>query len=266
MGLAHTLQISSDQRSEFLSTLAADARHRRLAGWAVLSSFLFFLAVAPFARQALPQVPAFIPIYQSALVTNDLITAVLLFGQYSFLRSRGLLILASGYLFSACMAIAHGLSFPGLFAPTGALGAGSQTTAWLYFLWHAAFPLFVIAYCQMKTSDDAQIVSPGPSTLSQRRNILMAILGVLACCVSLVVLTTWGHDALPVIMRGNTDDPRKLSVAAVTWCISFLALTQLWRRRDYSMLDLWLMVSLVSWLCDITLASVLNGARFDLGF
>lgn len=61
------------------------------------------------------------------------------------MRSRALLVLAAGYLFSALMAIAHALSFPGLFAPGGLLGAGGQTTAWLYFLWHGGFPLFVIA-------------------------------------------------------------------------------------------------------------------------
>jgi hypothetical protein len=37
------------------------------------------------------------------------------------------------------------LTFPGVFAPGGLLGAGLQSTAWLYILWHAGFPLFVIA-------------------------------------------------------------------------------------------------------------------------
>ena len=100
----------------------------------------------PFAKVPLPPVVAFIPIYQTAQVINDLITAVLLFGQYGILRTRGLLVLGGGYLFTAFIAIAHTLSFPGLFAPTGLLGAGPQSTAWLYMFWHAGFPLLVIAY------------------------------------------------------------------------------------------------------------------------
>jgi hypothetical protein len=44
------------------------------------------------------------------------------------------------------MAIMHALSFPGLFAPAGLLGAGPQTTAWLYMFWHSGFSLFVMAY------------------------------------------------------------------------------------------------------------------------
>jgi hypothetical protein len=38
----------------------------------------------------------FIPIYESWLVIIDAITAVLLFGQFSILRSRALLVLGSG--------------------------------------------------------------------------------------------------------------------------------------------------------------------------
>jgi hypothetical protein len=74
------------------------------------------------------RVDAFIPVYETALITFDLITAVLLFGQFAFLRSRAILVLASGYLFTSTMTLAHALSFPGLFSPQGLLGAGPQTT------------------------------------------------------------------------------------------------------------------------------------------
>src|SRR6202043_1280557 len=87
-----------------------------------------------------------IPSYESALAINDLITAVLLFAQFSILRSRALLVLACGYLFTAAMVVVHVLTFPGLFSPTGLLGAGPQSTAWLYMFWHGGFPLTVIAY------------------------------------------------------------------------------------------------------------------------
>ena len=70
---------------------------------------------------------------------NDLITAVLLFSQFFILRSWALLFLASGYLFTAPVALIHALTFPGLFSPTGLLGAGPQTTAWLFMIWHGGF-------------------------------------------------------------------------------------------------------------------------------
>jgi GGDEF domain-containing protein len=64
-------------------------------------------------------------------VICDLITEVLLFGQFNFLRSLALFVLPSGYLFTAFIAFAHALTFPGVFSPTGWLGAGARTTAWL---------------------------------------------------------------------------------------------------------------------------------------
>lgn len=252
--------------SAFLSTMSADSRHWRLAAGAVGISLLIFLAAAPFARLALTPVPAFIPIYQSAVITNDVITAVLLFGHYRFLRAPALLVLICGYLFCALMAVAHALSFPGLFAPKGVLGGGSQTTAWLYFLWHGGFPLFVLAYLRLKTTRRSPMVAHEQSLKSAPAAVVLPFLATLALCGFLVFLTTIGHDALPAIMRGNQDDPRKILVAACTWGLSLLALLSLWRSRERSVLDLWLMVSLVAWLLSVGLASVLNGGRFDLGF
>src|SRR6266446_6199404 len=141
---------SAENRQVFLSTLPAGHGERRLALAVVLVSAAVFVIAVPLAKVRLSPVWAFIPVYQSALVINDLITAVLLFGQFSILRSRALLVLASGYLLTAFMAVSHALTFPGLFSPTGMLGAGPQSTAWLYMFWHGGFPLLVIAYALLK--------------------------------------------------------------------------------------------------------------------
>src|SRR5262249_9276523 len=125
------------ERSAFLSTAPAGRRERRLALTVALASVAIFIGALPYAKVPLTEVPAFIPVYESALVFSDLVTAVLLFGQFDILRSKALLVLASGYLFTACMAVAHALTFPGLFTSTGLLGAGPQSTAWLYMFWHA---------------------------------------------------------------------------------------------------------------------------------
>jgi Membrane-associated sensor, integral membrane domain len=122
----------SPEELAFLSTMPAGPGHRRLALAVVLVAATLFLIGLPFASVQLLTVWAFIPIYESWLVIIDAITAVLLFGQFSILRSRALLVLGSGYLFTATITVAHALSFPGLFTPTGLLGAGTQTTAWLY--------------------------------------------------------------------------------------------------------------------------------------
>jgi len=48
----------------------------------------------------------------------------------------------------------HALTFPGPFAPSGLLGAGPQSTAWLYMCWHGGFPVFVVAYALCKQNED----------------------------------------------------------------------------------------------------------------
>ncbi len=141
------------KRPVFLSTMPADRRQRQFALTVVLLSLLIFIAAVPFARLQLPEVWAFIPIYESTLAINDLITASLLFVQFSILRTRALLALACGFLFTAVMVVPHALTFPGLFSSTGLLGAGPQTTAWLYMFWHGVFPLLVMFYAMLKAAD-----------------------------------------------------------------------------------------------------------------
>src|SRR5215469_9127474 len=126
---------------------------RRLALAVIAVSTAFFVAALPFAQVLLPPVPAFIASYEAALPIVDVITFILLFTQFRRLRSAALLALASGYLFDAVMTVLYALSFPGLFAPTGLLGAGPQTTAWLYMAWHGGFPICVMAYAALDQSD-----------------------------------------------------------------------------------------------------------------
>ena len=252
----------TDGRRVFLSTLPAGRGERRLALTVVLVSAAIFLTAVPFAKMPLAQISAFIPIYESALVINDLITAGLLFGQFSFLRSRSLCVLASGYLFTALMTVSHALTFPGLFSPTGLLGAGPQSTAWLYILWHGGFPLLVIAYALLKDA--------GRETGRPRGRAGVAVLASLAAVFvvagGLTLLATAGQDVLPAIMQGNHYTPAMTLVRSSTWVLSLLALAVLWRRRPHAVLDLWLMVVMCAWLFDIALAAVFNAGRFDLGF
>ena len=79
----------SSERTVFLSTLPASRRERRSATVVGLVFLALFALAAPFAQVKLAEVWAFIPSYQSALLVNDLITAVLLFAQFViFARSR----------------------------------------------------------------------------------------------------------------------------------------------------------------------------------
>jgi signal transduction histidine kinase/CheY-like chemotaxis protein len=254
---------SGDDGPTFLLNQVAGRAHRRRALVVLAVSAALFCALAPFATVRLAPMPAFIPIYETALVTNDLITAVLLFGQYRILHSRALLALASAYLFTALMTAGHALTFPGLFAPTGLLGAGPQSTAWIYMFWHAGFPLFVLAYAWLSRD-------PRPSAAATtRRARLDTVAGpaaAVASAVLLVALATAGEALLPAIMQGNRYTPAMQGVVVSFWLFSIAALAVLWRRKPHTVLDLWLIVVLCAWLFDIALSAMLNAGRFDLGF
>jgi diguanylate cyclase (GGDEF)-like protein len=254
--------MSQNTHSFFLSTLTASRGERRLAGGIILLSLALFALIAPFAKLQLPAVAAFIPGYQSALVVIDLITAALLFSQYFSFGSRALFVLGCGYLFTAAMTIAHTLTFPGLFASGGLLGAGPQSTAWLYMFWHGGFPLFVIAYALVKSDG---LFSP-PGFRQQFGVLALAFCGVLTAVASLTLLVTAGQDSLPAIMQGNNYTPAMIAVVSTVWLLGAAALAVLWLRRPHSVLDLWLMVVICAWLIDIALSAVLNQGRFDLGF
>jgi hypothetical protein len=125
-------------------TRAADRRQLGMAIRVVAVLTALFVAAVPFAAVPM-RVMAFVPVYRM-LIVNDLITAVFMFGMAHVSRSRALLALATGYVFTGFAATAHLLTFPGLFSPTGLFGAGEQSTVWLYIFWHRGFPIFVIAY------------------------------------------------------------------------------------------------------------------------
>jgi PAS domain S-box-containing protein len=250
------------QPQPFLSMLPAGPRERQFALAVVAASGLIFAIAAPFATRLLRPVPAFLPLYQAALVVCELMTAVLVFGQFRIHRSRALLVLAGAYLFSALMAVAHALSFPGLLAPSGLLGAGPQTTAWIYFLWHGGFPVLVIAYAVLADRARGAAIAPEPVAAA----IVGAVAAAIIAACALTLVATAGHDLLPPIMQGNRDAPTKAIVATASWSLALAAIPVLWRRRPLTVLDLWLAVVMCVWVFDIALAAVLNAGRYDVGW
>ena len=253
----------------FLLNQPAGRSQRRRAGAVIVASILLFGALVPFVRMPLGRLPAFIPLYESALLTNDAVTAVLLFGQYRILRSRALMVLACAYLFTALMTIVHALSYPGVFSATGLLGAGPQTTSALYMFWHAGFPLFVLAYSALKRHErpGAASAAPWASPVAPRDAFALALPAATVALAALLALwATVGQAWLPTLIEPTRFGIALTISAATIWALSLVAVAALWRHRPHSVLDLWLSVSLVAWSFDVALSSLLNAARFDFGF
>lgn len=244
--------MASDDRSILLSALPPTVGQKRLAGAVALILLGAFLATIPFMQRKLAPLPAFIPIVDTVLFLNDLVTAVLLFAQFSVTRSRALLALACGYLFTAMIIVPHGLTFPDVFSPTGLLGANLQSTVWLYIFWHLGLPPAVLAYAWFKGRDGAPSIVHGPV----RRTIVTAVCAVAALVCALTWLVTVGGSIVPSIM---VDSMHASSVwhrygAPPLVFISIAAISLLWWRRR-SVLDLWLLIVLWAWFIETVLLS-----------
>ena len=246
-----------------LSSLSPSPAQKRLA-LAVLLALLaaFLVTEGLLSTIQLGRIEAFVPAYATAMFVNDSITAVLLFAQFSILRSRALLAIASGYLFTALIIIPWMLTFPGVFAPTGLLGAGLQSTSWLYTLWHAGFAMFVIAYALLRDTDPAKRLWRGSAAAA----ILLSVAATAAVVWALTFIVIAGDALLP---RINLD-PLHFStvwiyIAGCLVLLSVVAVIALWIRRR-SVLDLWLMVVMSAYVIEICMIAFPIPARFSFGW
>jgi signal transduction histidine kinase len=250
----------ADNRVISLSDVPATS-HQRAIVFAVASILLVAFAITvPFAHVQLPNFVSFNPSVESVVFVNDLVTAILLFTQYAITRSRAVLALAIGYLYTALIVVPHILSFPGAF--TGLLGAGSQTSAWLYYFWSAGLPTAVIVYALLT---DADRTSRVPARSAQFI-ISWSVVLVAALVSGITWLTTAGDWLLPILVSDNrysnttvyVANPLAISIAAV-------ALALLWFRRR-SVLDYWLWLAMLSLILNYVAAAFLATQRYSLGF
>jgi signal transduction histidine kinase len=218
-------------------------------------------AIAPFASIQLGRIDAFIPVLQTALSIADLITAALLFAQYSIQPQRALLALASGYVFSGSFAFLQTLAFPGGYAPAGLIGDGPNSPAWIYVLWHTTFPAAILVYALSKDAIGA--VRPGRPAIA----VATTIASVFATIAVLTWIVTAKAEYIPSFY---TDDVRLQTrfgnqINLALWLWGATALAVLFARRR-TILDLWLMVTLLACMPNFLVAMIGSSVRFTLGW
>ena len=192
---------------------------------------------------------------------TDLVTALLLFGQFSITGSRALLVLASGYLFTSLIAIPFALTFPGAFAPTGLLGAGSQSAAWLNAFSRFGFAAAIVGYALLTSGKHTKgSIEPSP-----RPAIFWSVAIVIIVVCALTSAVTAGHDLMPRVLDGTTILPLGYYANGMIALTNVLALLLLWSRGK-SVLDLWLMVVVCALIADAALVVLFLTDRFSIGF
>lgn len=213
-----------------------------------------FVLLAPVAGTRMPITPEFVSMQQSVLVASNLLIAILLLGHLHTGRSLALGILTLGYLFTALIAIAHMLAFPGLFADHGMVGGSTQTASWLNIAWHLLYPLFLLGYT-------GRYRRPLPAHF-MRLGALLTVLFV----AFLLLASVSGASHLPRLMDGQRYLPLYRWLSAATLALSLWALWRTARKRPFSLLDVWLTVAITAWMFETALACLLNGAPYDFGF
>jgi signal transduction histidine kinase len=241
------------------STLPPSRQQKRFAIRVLLVLLLALLITAPFAQIPLANTDILLPAYATAVLVNDLITAALLFALYSVQPSRALLALSIGYLFAALTVIPWALTFPGVFAPSGLLGSGLQSTASIAAVRRVGFPLCVVAYALLK---DGRVATRAAA----RGVILTSVLATIGVVCALTWLVVASEELLPTLMVDTlqpTADWQRVPATALL--LSLAALGLLWARRS-SVLDLWLMIVICASLIEIVLLAFLSAGRFSVGW
>jgi diguanylate cyclase (GGDEF)-like protein/PAS domain S-box-containing protein len=246
-------------------SVPATARHRQTA----LATGLFLLLVPllslPVILRHAPVIQVFIPMWGTLACTADLLTAYLLFGQFSGTRAPSQAALAGTYLFSAILTVSYMLTFPGVFAPAGLLHAGPQTTVWLWICLHTGFLLGLLCYALI----DARWGHIVLTTRTARRlfwalTVLVPLFVVLLTCViisydSLLPVMIQGMQFLPLF---SITSPFGIGLCGLSLAVLTLLMVRL---RLSSIVQLWLIVVALAYVLDITL-SLLVRSRYTIGW
>jgi signal transduction histidine kinase len=246
----------------WLVDLPPTARQSRLAIIVAAVALIAFGSVIPLSGRPLAQLNTLFPSLDAIVFVTDMITSSLLFAQYSISRSRALLVLANGYLFTALIVIPHALTFSGAFSPNGLLGAGLQTGSWLFIFWHVGFAAAVLAYALLRRERGAKPVSEA-STLPV---IARSAVYVFALVCGLTWLATGGATLLPPIILDETHiNSLVIYPISFTILVSAAAFAVLLTGRR-SVLDQWLMVAALVFILELALSGLLPSVRFSIGF
>jgi signal transduction histidine kinase len=257
-------QASSGSGNENALLLSSSHPNRRqkIAAASVIGLLLgAMLLVVPFAPTALESTEILVPAYGSAVFTNEVITAALLFALFAIQRSPAILVLAMGYLFSGFMLAAWVLTFPGVLAQLGLPEVGQQTAASIAALRRLGFPLFVLTYALLRERRDFRAARMVPV--------------VIAACVAAVVATTsglaWMIVAYEELLPRFMEDARRITslwfYIAAAALLLYAALAVLLWPSGRTVLDLWLLVVICALAIDLVLQSfVSSGLRLSLGW
>lgn len=245
-----------------IATAQSTQRQRVFAALVALILTAVAVAAAIHARTPAPAVTAFLPAFGTAVFLFDAITGYLLFTQFAQTRFLRHALLGAAFWFTALSVVAQVMTFPGAVTATGLFGAGSQTSVWLWVIWHAGFPLWILLYAW------AEARSAVALTPAQARRVLLTLPIAVALLVAALVWTVTAlHDYLPpLIQNANYRSLMTSGIGPAVLLINAVAvLAVAWVTRSRTIMQLWLLVALLTATLDVWV-TLFAGSRFTIGW
>ena len=251
--------------SESLIFAKPSTRERRLAYTIATVLVGIVLAAAPFGRIQLPASIASVTLVYTAYVASAALTAWLLRHQF---RSSGfvpLAILALAHAYGALVVLPYLLTFPGVFAPNGLLGAGPQTSMWLWVCAHAGFFGLAVAYAYAeKVFGRAHNDKPGAMRLVQG-----CAAAAVVTVVTVVTVTIVHSEKLPALINNDGTftalfTQRVVPGLVLCYVLCFALIAAVTRLQTVT--NLWIGVLIVSLAGETACGGLIAGERFSFGW
>ncbi|HWT04891.1 MAG TPA: MASE4 domain-containing protein, partial [Xanthomonadales bacterium] len=219
----------------------ATRRDQVVAAVVVAAFAVLTVATSRFGSVQGPVVKPFVPICATLWAGAELLTAYLLFTQFSINGVRAFAYLGAAYACSGVLTIPYVAFFPGLFFnPSPGTGA-EQISAWLVLIWHVIFPLVIAGY-RIYDPDFSRRFLHGPRI---RTGLRAALLYIAVGWVIIVGIVVFFKAWLPQIVVNGHFTSLWLDAMTVVFVLNaVVALMIIGRARRLSLLQLWLAVAL----------------------
>ena len=220
------------------------------------------LVALPWRSVQLPAVPGFSALWLALLVLCDLLTAVLLMGQYRAGGSPRLLALSWAYLWAAGVAVLVAVALPGVLRSDPSFAADANSLQWLWVSRHVVPPALI-----------GLALAPWPVPLERRvsssgRGIRVTLSWCAAAVLTLLfaMLVSEAPERLPTItLGGRLDDAGIASVVVLNGLAVGLAVWGVAKRRSTEGIERWAVVASVAYLTEVCLVA-LHEEPFTVAF
>jgi len=230
---------------------------QRAAAIGVLAFAVASIALSPIAGVELPPSLTLFAVFMTAAIGANGMTAFLLFSQFRTTRSPAIAVLSLAYGYAAAMIIPYTLAYPGMFGPTLPLGAGHQSSSWLWVLWHAGFVGLLLTYVIARRHDEAGKL---------RDFVRNAYAFTVPFAIISIAVAMWWRGLPTLHLAGKAVALFTWEVAPATLVLALVTFIMLVREtRLRSMIDLWLAVAIAGTIFDIYL-SLMGEGRFTVGW